>query len=115
MSQPTGDQTPNNDTDAAVNTSSTNDDATLVDCDESLAVDTSACSAQTEPDAEPDEDRIVTLKDVLAEQNAQDMEYAAVLGGSDHKSCTYAKVSVIDIRMCARDAIYGDVEWSYMQ
>lgn len=101
MNQPSGDEAPTGDASAAAGTSATNDDATLVDCDESVAADTSACSAQTETDAEPEEDRIVTMKDVLAEQEAQDMEYAAVLGGSDHKSCTYAKVSVIDIRMCA--------------
>lgn len=70
---------------AAVNTSATEDDgnATLADADDNL--DT---SAQTEPD----EDRIVTMNDVLDAQKAQDLEYAAVLGGSDQKSCTYATV-----------------------
>lgn len=37
-------------------------------------------------------DEIMTLDDVLDQQKEIDMEYAAVLGGSDFKSCTYEKV-----------------------
>lgn len=40
-------------------------------------------------------DQIITLEDVLDEQKAMNLEYAAVLGGSDHKSCTYATVSAL--------------------
>lgn len=44
-----------------------------------------------------DADAIITLNDVLDEQKELDLEYAAVLGGSDHKSCTYAKVSAMRV------------------
>lgn len=37
-------------------------------------------------------DEILTLNDVLNEQREMELEYAAVLGGSDPKSCTYAQV-----------------------
>lgn len=37
-------------------------------------------------------DEILTMQDVLDEQEELEKEYAAVLGGSDHKCCTYSKV-----------------------
>lgn len=37
-------------------------------------------------------EQIVTMQDVLDEQDELEKEYAAVLGGSDHKCCTYSKV-----------------------
>lgn len=53
-------------------------------------------------EVEPDGERIITLGDVLNEQKEMDMEYAAVLGGSDFKSCTYAEVCcVIFIIICS--------------
>lgn len=39
------------------------------------------------------DDQILTMQDVLDEQDELEKEYAAVLGGSDHKCCTYAKVN----------------------
>lgn len=39
------------------------------------------------------DDTIITLMDVLEQENEMEKEYAAVLGGSDEKFCTYSKVS----------------------
>lgn len=44
------------------------------------------------PPNENGEDTIMTLQDVLDEQEELENAYAAVLGGSDEKNCTYSKV-----------------------
>lgn len=38
-------------------------------------------------------DEIITMHDVLKQEEEHEAEIQAVLGGSDAKSCTYAKVS----------------------
>lgn len=44
---------------------------------------------------------IVSLQDLLAEQEELEKDYAAVLGGSDEKCCTYSKVTC-DAPACVR-------------
>lgn len=38
-------------------------------------------------------DEIITMPDVLKEEEEHEANFQAVLGGSDAKSCTYSKVS----------------------
>lgn len=47
---------------------------------------------QTTESGDGENDQILTMQDVLDEQDELEKEYAAVLGGSDHKCCTYSKV-----------------------
>lgn len=57
-------------------------------------VDEVACAGlnETAEMSDADGEQILTMQDVLDEQDELEKEYAAVLGGSDHKCCTYSKV-----------------------
>lgn len=44
--------------------------------------------------AESDGDRVVTMMDVLQEEEQIEEDANAVLGASDEKNCTYSKVSI---------------------
>lgn len=51
---------------------------------------------------EKDEGVVVTMVDVLEEENELEEDVNAVLGGSDDKTCTYSKVcTMIDINAIA--------------
>lgn len=63
--------------------------------EEKLAPEVDEVASLLNQTAEMDGDggeQIVTMQDVLDEQDELEKEYAAVLGGSDHKCCTYSKV-----------------------
>lgn len=66
-------------------------EATIEDIGADTSLDESLVGANNDSSICPT-DEIITLNDVLNEQHEMDLEYAAVLGGSDPKSCTYAQV-----------------------
>lgn len=45
------------------------------------------------PAPKEEDEQIITMMDVLADEKKLEEEYAAVLGGSDSKFCTYSKVN----------------------
>lgn len=47
-----------------------------------------------------DDSNVVTMVDVLEQENELEKEYVAVLGASDEKCCTYSRVSVLP-KCCA--------------
>lgn len=51
---------------------------------------------------EKDEGNVVTMVDVLEEENELEEDANAVLGGADDKTCTYSKVCSTMIDNCAK-------------